>query len=402
MFDLRCGVDPVRVCHVITRLIVGGAQEAAVLSCAAVDRDEFESTLVFGPQTGSEGSLQPLAQRLGVETEVVPSLVREVAPIRDVRAARALRALFRARRPDIVHTHSSKAGLVGRWAAHRELFPVVVHTVHGWSFHEHMPAWLSATYVRLERRAARWCDRIVTVSDLDREKGLAAGIGRPEQYVTIREINDLAPYEQHAGERHEARRHLGLGADEVVVGTVGRLTEQKDPFTWLRSASLVADRRPDARFVMVGDGPLRGEAAQLAKDVGLEDRLVITGLRDDVPALLPAFDVFLLTSRWEGLPLVIPQAMASGVPVVASTVDGNREVLDDGHNGLLVPPGVSAPIAAAVLELLGDAGLRDRIVDAGRRTAREYTLRNTIPRLESLYRECSEVRASREDGTTRA
>jgi glycosyltransferase involved in cell wall biosynthesis len=373
------------VCHIITRLIVGGAQEAAVLSCARVDAERFESVLVTGPQAGVEGTLRPLAASLGVPTVIVDPLVRQVNPVLDVRATRALRHHLRATRPDVVHTHSSKAGLIGRWAARRERIPVVVHTVHGWSFHEHMPAWLRATYLQLERRAANWCDRIVTVSDLDRKKGLAAGIGSPEQYVTIHEVNDLAPYESHAGQRAEARRRLGLPPDGAVVGTVGRFTEQKDPHTWIRAAALIARRRPDTHFVMIGDGPLRAEVERSSRELALGDRLLAPGLRDDVPALLPAFDVFLLTSRWEGLPLVIPQAMAAGVPVVASTADGNREVVRDRVNGLLVAPQSPEATAQAVVELLDDPALRERVELAGRETARAFSLGQTIPRLETLY-----------------
>jgi glycosyltransferase involved in cell wall biosynthesis len=388
------------VCHVITRFIVGGAQEAAVLTCAYVDAGRFDSTLAIGPQTGTEGSLRPLADALGVPTVVVPPLVRRIAPVNDVRAARALRRLFRARKPEIVHTHSSKAGLLGRWAAHRERIPAIVHTVHGWSFHDRMHPLVRATYIRLERRAANWCDRIVTVSDLDREKGLAAGIGAPGQYATIPEVNDLDPYEAHAGEHMEARRHLGLPAGCPVIGTVGRFSEQKDPLTWVRAAALVAKQRSDAHFVMIGDGPLRPETEHAAAGLGITDRLVMTGLRDDVPALLPALDVFLLTARWEGLPLVLPQAMASGVPVVASAVDGNREIVRDRVNGLLVPASAPEAAASATLELLGDAALREQIVAAGRRTTPEFSLAQTIPRLEALYRECSGEHAAPDDAIT--
>lgn len=388
------------VCHVITRLIVGGAQEAAVLTCARVDADRFDSALVIGPETGTEGSLRPLADSLGVPTAVVPPLVRQVAPVNDVRAARALRRLFRAWKPEIVHTHSSKAGVLGRWAARREHVAAIVHTVHGWSFHDHMHPLVRASYIRLERRAASWCDRIVTVSELDREKGLAVGIGSPDQYVTIREVNDLAPYEEHAGERGAARRRLGLPDDCPVVGTASRFSEQKDPITWVRTAAAIAQQRPDAHFVMIGDGPLRAEAERVAAELGLAARLVTTRLRDDVPELLPAFDVFLLTSRWEGLPLVIPQAMAGGVPVVASSADGNREVVRDRVNGLLVAPQVPAGAATAVVELLDDATLREQLVTAGHNTAGEFGLEQTIPLLESLYRECAGEQAGRRGAIT--
>jgi glycosyltransferase involved in cell wall biosynthesis len=378
---------PPRVCHIITRLIVGGAQEAAIYACAFVDRDAFPSVLVTGPQTGSEGDLRGLAGQFGVPIIEVSSLVREIVPLRDTRALRDLRRVLRDCKPDIVHTHSSKAGLLGRLAARRERVPAIVHTVHGWSFHDHMSPLKRTAYMRLERRAARWTDRIITVSTLDRAKGLAAHIGSDSQYSMIHELNDLARYSRDEQARSAARSSLGVPSGSFVVGTVGRFSDQKDPQTWMRCASLVAAREPDARFVMVGDGDLRVETEHLAAELGLADRLLITGIRTDVPWILPAFDVLLLTSRWEGLPLVIPQAMASGVAVVASAVDGNREVVRHGDNGLLAPPADPDALADAVLRLR-DAELADRLVAAGLETARDFSLEHTIRQLEQVYAEC--------------
>jgi glycosyltransferase involved in cell wall biosynthesis len=379
---------PLRVCHIITRLIVGGAQEGTVYACAFVSKDEFRSLLVTGLQTGVEGDLGKLARKLGVSIVGVDSLVREIAPIRDLRALCDLRSVLREHRPDIVHTHSSKAGVLGRLAARREGVPIVVHTVHGWGFHGHMPALSRAVFVRLERRAAVWSDRLITVSDLDRDKGLAARIGTTKQYRTIPNLNDLRRYFDAARRGAAARARLELPASAFVVGTVGRLAHQKDPTTWVRTAARVAADVPDARFVMVGDGDLRAHTQRLAAKLGIGDRLVLTGLRDDVPDILPAFDVFLLTSRWEGLPLVIPQAMASGVPVVVSAADGNRAIVRDGENGLVAPPEAADSFAASVVRLR-DAKLASRLVAAGRETAHEFSLERTIPSLENLYRECA-------------
>jgi glycosyltransferase involved in cell wall biosynthesis len=380
---------PLRVCHIITRLIVGGAQEAAILACAYLNQDKVSSKLVTGPQTGAEGDLRGLARELDVSVVEVPSLVREIAPERDARALRQLRRIVREFQPDVVHTHSSKAGIVGRLAARRESVPAIVHTVHGWSFHEHMTPLTRAAYVRLERLAARWTDRIITVSALDRDKGLAARIGVPSQYRKIHELNDLRRYAEAEPNRAAARASLGFPLDSFVVGTVGRLSAQKDPESWVRTASRVAARHSEARFVMVGDGDLRAATERLAAELGLAERLILTGLRDDIPAILPAFDVMLLTSRWEGLPLVIPQAMASGVPIVATAVDGNREVVRHGANGLLAPPSEPAVLAENVLRLR-DRTLAAHLVAAGRETARDFSLERTIPQLEDLYVECTQ------------
>ena len=380
--------EPVRVLNVITHTDVGGATDAALNACAHVDKDRFTALLVCGPSPDEEGDSRTRARDLGVEVVTIPQLARSIDPTGDVRALRALRRLFRAIQPDIVHTHSSKAGFLGRLAARREHVPVVIHTVHGWSFHEYMPRRNRALYVGVERLAARWTDRIVVVSELDHEKGLAARIGSRDQYVVIREVNDLESFFDADDERAASRIRLRLPPEAPVVGTVGRLSEQKDPATFVRTAAAVAAQVPEARFVMVGHGPLRVLVERLVAELGLSDRFLFTGARTDVPAILRSFDVFLLTSLWEGMPLVIPQAMASRVPVVASTADGNRELIRDGHNGLLAPPRSPDQLARGVVRLLRETDLRDRIVERGTRTAEDFKLGRTIPQLERLYLEC--------------
>jgi glycosyltransferase involved in cell wall biosynthesis len=268
--------------------------------------------------------------------------------------------------------------------------PVVIHTVHGWSFHDYMPRRRRSLFIGVERLAARWTDRIVTVSDLDRAKGLAAMIGTAERYSIIHELNDLEPFLRARGDRAAARARLGVGPDGPVIGTVGRLSDQKDPSTFVHAAAAIIAEGRQAQFVWVGHGPLRGHVEQLVGDLGLGHRFRFTGARRDVAEILPAFDVFLLTSLWEGMPPVIPQAMACGVPVVASTADGNRELVCDGENGLLAPARAPEQFARRVVDLLRDADLRARLVQAGAETAKEFTLTRTIPQLEQLYTECAE------------
>ena len=379
-----------RVLGLITHLDVGGASDAALNACAYVDKERFDSVLVCGPSPDEESDVIGRAHDLGVEVVTMPALVRSIDPVRDVRAVRALRRVIRDIAPDIVHTHSSKAGFLGRLAARREKVPVVIHTVHGWSFHDHMPRRRRSLFIGVERLAARWTDRIVTVSDLDRVKGLAAGIGTAERYSIIHELNDLEPFLRTRGDRAAARARLGVGPDGPVIGTVGRLSDQKDPSTFVHAAAAIVAEVRDARFMWVGHGPLRESIEQLVGDLSLGDRFLFTGARRDVAEILPAFDVFLLTSMWEGMPLVIPQAMACGVPVVASTADGNRELVRDRENGLLAPTRAPKQFANRVVNLLGDAELRARLVDAGAETSKEFTLGRTIPLLEQLYTECAE------------
>jgi glycosyltransferase involved in cell wall biosynthesis len=388
--DLRPAAGPqppVKMCHVITRLIVGGAQENTLLTCALLDRARYAPLLVSGPQTGPEGDLRGEAARLAVPTRIVSTLVRQPAPPRDLASALRLWRLFARERPVIVHTHSSKAGIVGRLAARWARVPVVVHTVHGWGFHARTPPVRRATYVGLERLAARWTDRLVVVSERDREKGLREAIGSQGQYVLIRSGIDLAPYRDAARHRATIRESLGIPPAAFVLGAVTRLAPQKDPLTLVRAAADVLRRRPDTYLLLVGDGPLRGELERLAASLGVLGRVRLTGIRRDVPALMGAFDVFLLTSLWEGLPRVIPQAMAAGVPIVATGVDGIGEAVEDGVTGLLAPPGSPARLAERVLEIV-TAPERGRAL-ALRASARtgEFELATMLRRLDALYTE---------------
>lgn len=386
----RVAADPapaVKHCHVITRLIVGGAQENTILTCALLDRARYAPLLVSGAQTGLEGTLHGEAARLAVPTRILPSLVRQPAPRRDLATALKLWRLFERERPAIVHTHSSKAGIVGRLAARWARVPVIVHTVHGWGFHARTPALRRATYVRLERLAARWTARLVVVSTQDREKGLREGIGSRAQYVLIRSGIDLAPYRDARRHRAATRASLGIPPTACVLGAVTRLSPQKDPLTLVRAAAEVLRRLPDAYLVLVGDGPLRAELERLAAALGVLGRVRLTGIRRDVPALMGAFDVFVLTSLWEGLPRVIPQAMAAEVPIVATGVDGIAEAVEDGVTGRLAPPGSPALLAERVLDVV-TAPDRGRAL-AARASARtsEFELGAMLGALDGLYRE---------------
>jgi len=384
----------VDVCHVITRLIVGGAQENTVLTCAGLARAGHRCLLVTGPQTGPEGDLRGEAEQLEVPVCVVPSLVREVAPRRDLAAVLRLRRIFERSRPRIVHTHSSKAGILGRLAARWARVPVVVHTVHGWGFHGSTPPTRRAAYVAVERLVARWTARLVVVSERDRTAGLGDRIGTPGQYTLIRSGVDLAPFREARRHRAAIRASLGLPPTAPVIGAVTRLAAQKDPTTLVRAAGAVLRDLAGAHLVVVGDGPLRGECERLVAALGIAPRVRLTGIRRDVAALMGAFDVLALTSLWEGLPRVIPQAMAAGVPIVASAVDGVTEVIEDGRTGLLVPPGNPDVLAGRLRALLLEPGRGQALAARAGARAGEFELDEMLRRLDALYRELG-ARAAR-------
>jgi glycosyltransferase involved in cell wall biosynthesis len=374
-----------RVAHIITRMIVGGAQETVLLAASLADRSRFDPVVVCGPQTGPEGSLHDEVRRRGIELVVLPELVRQVAPATDLRAVRALTCELRRLAPDVVHTNSSKAGIIGRVAARRAGVPRVLHTVHGWPFHDHQSAPVRRVWQELERRTAPLVDRLVVVADADREKGLAVGIGRPEQYVIVRSGLELADYERPPLNAAEVRAEMGWPEAAPVVGAVNRLSPQKDPLTLVEAFAVVARRRPDVRFLVAGDGPLRPQVEARIAELGLSDRIGLAGLRDDVPRLLRAFDVFVSASRWEGLPRTIIAAMASGVPVVATPADGVVDVVQDGVSGLVAPVGDAGALGQAVLRLLDDAELRVRVVEDAAARVQEFDARRMVRDLERLY-----------------
>jgi len=380
--------QPIQVLHPITRLIVGGAQENTMYTAALLDKQRFHVELLSGPQTGSEGSLIEEVKQRGIPLTIFPDLLRQISPLHDLRALWNMKRFIQSGNYTIVHTHSSKAGILGRLAARLSKTPLIVHTVHGWSFHDYMSPMTRWIYILLERWIAHFSDALVVVTERDIEKGLQAGIGRREQYRRIRSAIPLDEFDPRLVDRQAVRQELNLPADEVVIGNVGRFSTQKNPLDWVRVAGLVGQAYPQVRFLLVGDGPMRTQVEQALQKAGIAERTALTGLRRDVPRMLAAMDIFLLTSLWEGLPRVIPQAMAMGLPVVANRADGVSEAIQDGSNGYLCSPGEIEQMAERCVELARHPLKRQEMGCRGQAYAlQEFDLRKMITSLEALYDE---------------
>lgn len=377
----------VRVLHPITRLIIGGAQENTILTAALLDPVTWDVDVLSGPQTGSEGSLIEHAQARGLALTIEPTLVREVHPVKDFLALLRLVRFMRQGQYTIVHTHSSKAGILGRWAAKWAGVPVIVHTVHGWGHHERQHPLVRNIYIYLEKLTLPITDKLIVVSKLNIEKGLADGIGMPDDYIVIRSGIELDRFGHPQVPCAETRAAWGIPMDAQVVGTVTRLSAQKAPLDFIRAAAVIAQTHPKTWFVMVGDGPLRAEVEALATELGITDRLVLTGLRRDVPELMAAFDIFVLSSLWEGLPRVLPQAMASGLPIVATACDGSAEAVEEGINGFLVPPGEPIALAERVCQLLGDTILAAQMGATGLERVAEFSDQQMVSQIAELYQD---------------
>lgn len=377
--------NPLPILHLITRLIIGGAQENTMLTADYLDKSRWAVDVISGPQTGPEGSLIEEVRQRGVSLIIEPALVREIYPLKDLLALLRLWRFIKRGRYVIIHTHSSKAGILGRWAAKLAGAPIIVHTVHGWGHTDRQHPLVRHFYIGLEKLTLPITDCLITVSPRDIEKGLRDGIGRPEDYVVIRSGIELDRFGCPQRSAESVRAELGVPSGAPVVGTVTRLSPQKAPLDFVQAMGLAAQHRPDAYFVMVGDGPLRRQVEALASQLGLCGRLILTGLRRDVPELMNAFDIFVLSSLWEGLPRVLPQAMAFGLPIVATAIDGNAEAVQDGVNGLLAPPGKPAALGQSVLNLLENPQLARQMGEAGRKWVEEFGAKRMVDQIADLY-----------------
>jgi glycosyltransferase involved in cell wall biosynthesis len=357
------------VVHVITRLCIGGAQLTVLRLCRDLKRD-YDVRVVCGPDVGQEGSIFDAVAR-EVPTTLLPVLRRSIRPFDDARALAALRSFYRRTRPAIVHTHSSKAGFIGRLAA-RGSGARVVHTVHGWGHTPLDPAARRTAFVAAERIAARYSDALFAVSEDVREEGLRRGIGRRGQYRIVPESVDYSPSNRDfAAARDRARRALRLDPERPVVGWVGRFMPQKDPETLGRAVAQLLTVETGAQAVFIGDGPNRAHVEGFIGQSGLSERATFAGFRRDVRSLYPAFDILLHTSRWEGQPRVVQEAIAERVPVVTARAPGTRDLLSTGDVGIEVPPGDVDAFVAAVRAILDDRSRRAPLpADAVRAVAR--------------------------------
>lgn len=371
-----------RVAHVITMLELGGAQENTLHTVRHLSRERFEVALI----TGSSGLLVPEARAIPeLSCHFLDGLVRELRPGKDWVTLRALARLFRRERYDIVHTHSSKAGILGRLAARRAGVPIVIHSIHGFGFNR-FQAWpVRAAYIAAERRAARFTTHFIAVSQANLAEGLELGLYPAERVTLIRSGIPIKDYAEAAPEPEAVRAEFGFTAAAPLVTMVACLKPQKDPLSFVDVAGRVAAACPEARFLLAGDGLLREEALRRVAELGLAGRLVLAGWRRDVPRLIAASDVVVLTSLWEGLPRVIPQAMAAGKPVVATAVDGSPEAVVEGETGFLVAPRDVVTAARRVAQLLGDKDLSRRMGAAARTRVAEWDIERMVPAQEALY-----------------
>ena len=379
-----------RVTHIITRLIVGGAQENTLATVAGLRQiPGVEGHLISGLTTGPEGSLEPEARGITGEPRfvVVPELVRPIHPLKDFLALRRLEHILRAQNPDVVHTHSGKAGILGRFAAKRAGVPVIVHTIHGPSFGKFQNAPANFVFRAAERSAAGATSHFIVVADAMKEQYLEAGIGRPEQYTKIFSGFNIEPF-LAAQNDLQLRTRLGMSADDFVIGKIARLFKLKGHDDLFAVAPDLVRRHSRIKFLLIGGGPWRERFEQLAKSQGLEKHFIFAGLVPpaDVPKYTGIMDALVHLSSREGLPRALPQALAAGKPVIAYDCDGAREACREADTGFLIQPGDLSALKNAILQLAGDPLLREKLGSRGREFVRDnFAVEKMVQGIYNLY-----------------
>ena len=380
----------IRIAHVITRMILGGAQENTLLTCRGLhEHPDYDVRLITGPAIGPEGELLGEAERLGIPVTIVPEMRREIHPWRDLKAALALRRLLRELRPDIVHTHSTKAGVLGRWAARRARVPVVVHTIHGLAFHPYERWWRNRLCVLAERLAARWTDQFVCVADAMTRQAQAAGVGKGRPFATVYSGMEVEAFLECGVHRGEMRRELGFADEHFVVGKIARLFELKGYEYVIEAAVRVLAAHPRVRFLFVGDGILREQLEAEAEQLGIRDKIVFAGLvpSSEVPRYVSAMDALVHASLREGLARVLPQALLAGKPVVSFDVDGAPEVIVPGETGYLVPAKSVDGLVAALADIIEHRDQAAALAARGRELCRErFAWQKMVADLDRIYR----------------
>jgi len=376
---------PVSVVHIITKLELGGAQQNTLFTIAHLDRDRFRPYLVTNP----EGILVPEARALkGVKTFFVPELIREINPLMDLRALFKIKGILqgvqKGNAPMIVHTHSSKAGILGRWGAWFAKADAIIHTIHGFGFHDYQPVPIRGFLIFLEKVTALITDMFIAVSQANIKKGVKSGIFLKQKATLIRSGIELEEFTGVRVNRGAKRKALGFEPGLPLITMIGCLKSQKAPLDYVEVAHLVLQER-EARFILVGDGELREKVEKKADQLGLGEGFKLFGWRRDIPAILATTDIFCLTSLWEGLPRVLPQAMAMGIPIVATGVDGTPEAVIHNVNGFITKPRDTRAMAERIIYLLDHAQEAAIMGKRGEKMVHEFDIRRMVREQEDLY-----------------
>ncbi|MBA7510001.1 N-acetyl-alpha-D-glucosaminyl L-malate synthase [subsurface metagenome] len=371
------------VATIITKLELGGAQEIVIYTTENLNRDRYNPILISGCGGILDGEVKSNPR---IKSFFIPQLIRVLNPIKDAITLMKIWRLLKSEKIDLVHTHSSKAGILGRWAAHFAGVPQIFHTYHGFGFNEYQKWWIRKAFIWVERVTAWITDKLIVVSSENVKKGLANRIGKKRQYEVIHCATNIKAFSEIKVDFDQKKREFGINSGSPVVVMIACFKPQKAPQDFIFLAHRVCQVLPSTRFLLVGDGELRPEVEELIRRFNLKEKVILTGWRRDVPEIMQIIDVLVLTSLWEGLPIVFAEAMASGKPVVATAVDGAKEAIIEGVNGFLVEPHNIEKFAERVIKLLRDRNLAQRMGREGKKMVYPtFDITHMLNRIEALY-----------------
>jgi glycosyltransferase involved in cell wall biosynthesis len=371
------------VCHIITKLELGGAQLTTFNILSRFPRNEYKGSLI----TSSIGMLKYDFLKLkDVNCYFLPFLHRPINPILDIMAFIHIYFILKRNKFSIVHTHSSKAGIMGRWAARLAGVPVIIHTVHGWSFNEYQHPVRKRLFMFFEKVTARITSRIICVSQTDLKIGLKCNIAEADKFELIKYGISIPEFRRPLADPLKKKRDLGIQNDDFVVGMISCLKPQKSPLDYVKAMARIYEKNPLVNFLLVGDGVLRHECENLIKDMAMKERFIFVGWRRDISEILDIMDVAVLTSKWEGMPISVIEALCKGCPVVATGVGGTPELIKNRVNGYITQPGAYEETAAKVLEIIKDTDtLKAMKRQAASSIDGSFCVNEMVKRTQNLY-----------------
>jgi len=385
----------IKVIHIITRMDRGGSAQNTLLTCHELS-EKYELILAHGLSLESNMTDREKhsvdkriekAKERGVRVIPIPSLVRRIDPVQDLRTFFSLWKLMVHEKPVIVHTHTYKAGILGCWAAKIAGVPIIVHTSHGHVFFGHFSPLVSRLFLMIEKLTAYTIDRMVALSEGERNDYIAFSISKPDKIVKIHSGVEIDRFLEAQVNIEEKKKSLGLNPESLVVGTVGWLLPVKGPMYLLKAMVILWRSHPKIRLVFIGKGELENELKAEAFRIGISDRITFLGWREDIPEVMQILDIFVLASLNEGMGRVLVEAMSLGKPIVASDVGGIPDLVIHGKNGFLVPPKNPERLAKYIKILIEDKDKREKMGQAGKEMASHFSKEKMVKRIAELYEE---------------
>ncbi len=377
-----------KVLHIITRLDKGGSSENTLLTASGLDKGRFDVTLVFGKTKDPDGRVRRALSDNGINYRVVPRLVRQLDPWSDLTAFLRLYAIIKRGDFDIVHTHTSKAGILGRWAAKLAGVKVIIHTPHGHIFYGYFGPVRNRLFIMLERFTAHITDRIITLTQRGKDEHVKFGISKADKFVSIYSGVELEKFINSNYDPAQARESLGIPPNGPVIGTITRLEPVKGNMYFIEAIPQVIKIFPDLKVIITGDGAQKRAMENKIKELSLSRNVILRGATNDAPGALSALDIFVLPSLNEGMGRCLLEAMALSKPIIATDVGGVSEIVENGVNGILVPPKDPDALAQAIISLLGNKARADGMGKSGKgKLNRFFSAQAMVEKIEALYEE---------------